>query len=68
MFGYEFFRRLQGIMKLVKMKIMYKSKESLHYQVLLLILDSIESYMFSTFKDVMTVMIEYFFKLIQTRR
>lgn len=55
-------------MKLIEVEIMYKSKESFHNKMLFLILYSIKSDMFSTFENIMTVMIEYFLELIDSRR
>ncbi len=44
---------------------MYKREEPLHYQVLLLVYDSIECDMFAAFEYVVAVVIEDFLELIE---
>lgn len=55
MFRYKFPLALDLIVKLVQLEIMHKREESLHDQVGLLVLDSVEGYVFADLEDVVAV-------------
>jgi hypothetical protein len=66
MFGYEFLFTFSIVMNLIQMKVMNKGKEALHDKMRSFIADAVKCDMFSTFEDVVTVVIKYFLQQIQS--
>ena len=64
-FGNEFLFTFGGIVVLVDLKVVDKCKESLHDEMRFLVLDSVKCHMLAGLENVLAVMVEDAFKMLQ---